>query len=66
MREFMQLVHPREICYDKRKYRKTKSRYILDFGPGQYQNCGIKMEQACDFCDNTWHKDIKKKVLQNN
>ena len=65
MHEFMQLVHLRENGYDKRKYRKTKSRYTPDFGPGQYQKCDIKMEQAYDFCDNTWYKDIKTKVLQN-
>ena len=65
MHEFMQLVHLRENGYDKRKYRKTKSRYIPDFAPGQCQNCGIKMEQACDFCDNAWYKNIKTKVLQN-
>ena len=65
MHEFMQLVHLRENGYDKWKYGKTKSRYIPDFAPGQCQNCGIKMEQACDFCDNAWYKDIKTKVLQN-
>ena len=42
MHEFMQLIHLRENGHDKRRYHKTKSRYIPTFCADQCHNCALK------------------------
>ena len=63
MHEFMQLIHLRENGHDKKRYHKTKSRYIPIFGADQCHNCGLKKtDPECEFCDSDFLVDLKRKI----